>query len=58
MKVCRLKIIKANILENNLDSPQITYISQNKNNKKEIYVESEWKIKMVKLIFLLPLMKK
>ena len=44
MKVCRLKIIKANILENNIDSPQITYVSQNRNNKKEVYIESERKI--------------
>ena len=44
MKVCRLKIIKANILENNIYSPQITYVSQNKNNKKEVYIESERKI--------------
>ena len=44
MKVCRLKIIRANILENNFDSPQITYVSQIKNNKKEQYIESERKI--------------
>ena len=44
MKICRLKIIRANILENNIDSPQIIYVSQNKNNKKQIYFESEQKL--------------
>ena len=37
-KICRLKIIRANISENNIDSPQIIYVSQNKsNNKKDLY---------------------
>ena len=44
MKICRLKIIRANILENNIDSPQIVYVSQNKNNKKLAYFESEKKL--------------
>ena len=44
MKICRLKIIRANILENNIDSPQIIYVSQNKNNKKLAYFESERKL--------------
>ena len=44
MKICRLKIIRANILENNIDSPQIIYVSQNKNNKKLSYFESEKKL--------------
>ena len=30
MKKCRLKIIRANILEDNLDYPQISYVSQSK----------------------------
>ena len=33
MKKCRLKIIRANILENNIDSPKITYVSQSITNK-------------------------
>ena len=40
----KIQIIRANILENNFDSPQITYVSQIKNNKKEQYIESERKI--------------
>ena len=44
MKICRLKIIRANILENNMDSPQIIYVSQNKVNKKQEYMESENKL--------------
>ena len=44
MKICRLKIIRANILENNIYSPQIVYVSQNKNNKKLAYFESEKKL--------------
>ena len=34
MKKCRLKIIRANILENNIDSPKIAYVSQSKTNKQ------------------------
>ena len=37
-KICRLKVIRANISENNIDTPKIIYVSQNKsNNKKNIY---------------------
>ena len=37
-KTCRLKIIRANISENNIDTPKIIYVSQNKSiNKKELY---------------------
>ena len=34
MKICRLKIIRANILENNIDTPKIAYVSESKTNKK------------------------
>ena len=51
-KTCRLKIIRANISENNIDTPKIIYVSQNKSiNKKELnetiqktYEESKNKI--------------
>lgn len=39
MKICRLKIIKANISDNNSVIPQISYVSQNKLVKKPIDYE-------------------
>ena len=46
MKICRLKIIRANILSDNIDTPYITYVSQsqNKKNTKEDLYESKQKI--------------
>ena len=44
MKICRLKIIRANILENNIDSPQITYVSQNKSKKNHEQLSSSQKL--------------
>ena len=45
MKKCRLKIIRANISENNIDTPLIIYVSQNKSNtKKKDLHESTQKI--------------
>ena len=46
MKICRLKIIRSNILSDNIDTPYITYVSQsqNKKNTKEDLYESIQKI--------------
>ena len=45
-KTCRLKIIRANISENNIDTPKIIYVSQNKSiNKKELYETIQKKYK-------------
>ena len=45
MKKCWLKIIRANISENNIDTPLIIYVSQNKSNtKKKDLHESTQKI--------------
>lgn len=44
MKICRLKIIKANISENGTVSPQIMYVSQNKTKRKKENISSSQNI--------------